>query len=73
MAEFWREMATINGKARALGEALQSSKESFERLFDLPQEIEAVTLEDLHAVAGRFLYRNNATSRCTCARPEDDE
>ena len=60
LASFWREMATINGKASALGRAAVFQG-SFERVFDLPQEIEAVTVDDLRSVAARFLRRNNST------------
>ena len=60
LANFWREMATIDGKAGALGDAAVFQG-SFERVFDLPQEIDAVTVEDLRAVAERFLKRTNAT------------
>ena len=60
LVSFWEEMATINGKAGALGNAAVF-RGSFERVFDIPQEIEAVTVGDLRAVAERFLYRNNAT------------
>ena len=60
LAGFWEEMATINGKAGALGEAAVFLG-SYERVFDIPQEIEAVAAEDLRAAAERYLYRNNAT------------
>ena len=52
--------ATINGKARALGEAAVF-RGSYERMFDLPGEIEGVTAEDLRAVAARVLQEKNAT------------
>jgi zinc protease len=60
LANFWRQLATINGKARSLGEAAVFHG-SYERLFDLPGEIEAVTAEDLRAAAAGVLRRNNAT------------
>ena len=60
LAGFWRDVATINGKAGALGRAAVFSG-AYERLFDLPQEIEAVTADDLRAVAATVLRRNNAT------------
>ena len=60
LADFWREIATIDGKAGALGRAAVFHG-SYERLFDLPQEIEAVTADDLRAVAATVLRRNNAT------------
>jgi len=60
LADFWREIATIDGKAGALGRAAVFHG-TYERLFDLPQEIEAVTADDLRAVAAAVLRRNNAT------------
>jgi zinc protease len=60
LAEFWRELATINGKAQALGVAAVFHG-SYERLFDLPQEIEAVSTDDVRRVAAKILRRNNAT------------
>ncbi len=60
LVDFWDEMATISGKAGALGNSAVF-KGSYERVFDLPQEIEAVTAEDVRAAAERYLYRNNAT------------
>ena len=72
LANFWRQMATINGKARSLGEAAVF-RGSYERLFDLPAEIEAVTAEDLRAVAARVLRRNNATIGTLRAPATEDE
>ena len=60
LAEFWRGLATINGKAQALGGAAVFHG-SYERLFDLPQEIEAVSTDDVRRVAAKILRRNNAT------------
>jgi zinc protease len=60
LADFWRTMATINGKAASLGEAAVF-RGSYERLFDLAQEIEAVSGEQLKAVAGSVFRRSNAT------------
>ena len=60
LANFWREMATINGKASALGRAAVF-RGAYERLFDLPPEIEAVTSEDLRVVAESVFQHNNAT------------
>ncbi|MCK5325747.1 MAG: insulinase family protein, partial [Woeseiaceae bacterium] len=52
LAEFWRGLATINGKAQALGSAAVFHG-SYERLFDLPQEIEAVSTDDVRRVAAK--------------------
>ena len=60
LADFWRTMATINGKAASLGEAAVF-RGSYEKLFDLAQEIEAVSSEELKAAAGSVFRRSNAT------------
>ena len=60
LADFWREMATINGKAAGLGEAAVF-RGSYEKLFDLAKDIEAITGEELRAVGASVLRRNNAT------------
>ncbi len=60
LADFWRTMATINGKAASLGEAAVF-RGSYEKLFDLAQEIEAVSGEELKAAAGSVFRRSNAT------------
>jgi zinc protease len=60
LVDFWRTIATINGKARGLGEAAVFLG-SYEKLFDLAQDIEAVSGDELKAVAARVFRRNNAT------------
>ncbi len=60
LADFWRELATIDGKASALGNYAVFHG-NYEKLFRLPVEIEAVTTEDLRAVAARIFRVNNMT------------
>ena len=60
LAAFWRTMATINGKAASLGEAAVF-RGNYEKLFDLAQEIEAVSGEELKTVAVSAFRRSNAT------------
>ena len=71
LANFWRQLATINGKARSLGEAAVFHG-SYERLFDLPGEIEAITTEDLRTAAS-VLVRNNATIGVLRAPAREEE
>jgi len=59
LAEFWRGLATIDGKAAALGDYAVFHG-SYERLFALPAALDAVTNDDLRAAA-RVLRRDNAT------------
>ena len=72
LANFWRQIATIDGKARALGEAAVF-RGSYERLFDLPGEIEAITAEDLRSAAATVLRRGNATIGVLRAPAGEDE
>jgi len=60
LADFWRSIATINGKAAGLGEAAVFHG-SYERLFDLPEDIETVSPDDIKAVAAAVFRRSNAT------------
>jgi zinc protease len=70
LAEFWGRMATINGKAASLGEAAVFLG-SYEKLFDLAQDIEAVSGDELKAVATRVFRRNNATIGMLIAPAEE--
>ena len=60
LAEFWRELATIDGKASAIGNYAVFHG-NYEKLFRLPADMEAVTREDLRAVAAQVFRVNNMT------------
>ena len=60
LADFWRGLATINGKAAALGN-YEVFHGDYEKLFDLPATVEAVSVEDLSRVAGSVFRENNMT------------
>ena len=60
LADYWRSMATIDGKAAGLGRAAVFHG-GYEKLFDLPGNIEAVSAADLKAVAASVFRRDNAT------------
>jgi len=60
LADFWRGLATINGKAAALGQ-YDVFHGSYEKLFDLPDELGAVTVESLRDVAAELFRTNNMT------------
>ncbi len=73
LVDFWRTMATINGKAAGLGDAAVF-RGSYEKHFDLAKDIEALTGEDLNAVAAGVFYRSNATIGVLSApAPEEEE
>ena len=58
---FWRGMATINGKARALG-TYEVFNGDYRKLFDAPARYEAVTAADVQALASRILRIQNRTT-----------
>ncbi|HEY0943462.1 MAG TPA: pitrilysin family protein [Steroidobacter sp.] len=60
LADFWRGLATINGKAEALG-TFAVLQGGYEKLFDAPRAYEAVTRADIQKVAGELLRQTNRT------------
>ncbi|MBU2676474.1 MAG: insulinase family protein, partial [Gammaproteobacteria bacterium] len=60
LADFWRELATINGKASALGN-FEVFTGSFENLFSLPEDINVITPEQVRAAAARVFRNTNMT------------
>lgn len=56
----WKALATINGKARLLGE-FEVMHGDFRKLFDAPARIDAVTREDVRKVAGELLQQKRRT------------
>jgi zinc protease len=60
MADFWRGMATINGKASALGNA-EVFLGDYERAFTLPDELAAITPSDLQNVAADIFQTDKMT------------
>lgn len=60
LADFWRGLATIDGKARTLGQ-FEVFHDDYEKLFALPDSLEAVTAEDLRNAAAKVFRRSNMT------------
>ncbi|MGI9248793.1 MAG: M16 family metallopeptidase [Woeseiaceae bacterium] len=60
LANFWRELATINGKASALGNFAMFTGR-YENLFSVPENVSAITAAELQAVAANIFRRNNMT------------
>lgn len=60
LADFWRELSTISGKAGALGR-YQVFHGNYEKLFLQPELVEAITTEDLRAVATEVFRVTNMT------------
>ena len=57
LAAFWRGLATINGKADALGH-YEVFLGDYESLFTQPAQMESITVEDLQQAAGIFRTTN---------------
>ena len=60
-AAFWRGMATINGKARALG-TYEVFNGDYRKLFDAPAAYDAVTAADVQTLAKKILRVQNRTT-----------
>ncbi len=60
ITRLWRGFATIDGKARLLGQ-FEVVHGNYRRLFDEPARIEAVTLEDVRAIAAEVLQTRRRT------------
>ncbi len=60
LADFWRGLATIDGKAQALGQyaVLQGG---YQRLFEAPRAYESVTADDIRKLAADLLAPGNRT------------
>lgn len=61
LSAFWRGMATINGKARALGTA-EVFEGDYRKAFDEPTAFEAVTAADVQGLARKILRVQNRTT-----------
>jgi zinc protease len=60
LADFWRGLATVDGKAEALG-TFAVLQGGYERLFDAPRAYESVTTQDIQKVASELLRPTNRT------------
>lgn len=60
LADFWRDISTIDGKADIVGR-YEVFHGDFEKLFELPDRLAAISVADLQAVASAVFRRDNAT------------
>jgi zinc protease len=60
LADFWRGLATIDGKAEALG-SYAVLRGGYQKLFDAPRSYEQVTPEDVKKLAAEILRPSNRT------------
>jgi zinc protease len=61
LADFWRGLATINGKAETLGE-YAVLRGGYQKLFDAPKAYERVAPADIQKLAGELLRTSNRTT-----------
>ena len=60
LADYWRRLTTIDGKAQELGN-YAVLKGGYERLFEVPRAYEAVTAEDVRKLASELLVTSKRT------------
>ena len=60
IADFWRGMSTINGKASAIGNA-EVFLGDYQRAFSLPDELKAIDAQQIQAVAAKTFDRKKMT------------
>jgi len=60
LADFWRDMATIDGKASQLGN-YEVYLADYEKLFALPEAMAAISSDDIRAAAAKVFRADNAT------------
>jgi len=68
LADFWRGLATIDGKAQALGN-FAVLRGGYQRLFDAPRAYESVTVQDIQKLATELLRPGNRTVGLLTAAP----
>lgn len=72
LVDFYREMATINGKANSIG-TYQLFFADYHLLFDAPQKFAAVTVQDIQRVAAQYLRKANRTVGVLAAQEDSHE
>jgi len=70
LADFWRGLATINGKAGAVGD-YEVFHGNYEKLFNLPATLDIITVDDLQDVATQVFDTGNMTVGVLRAPDED--
>tara|TARA_B110000438_G_scaffold269280_1_gene285539 strand:+ start:230 stop:1903 length:1674 start_codon:yes stop_codon:yes gene_type:complete len=72
IADFWRRISTINGKASALGNA-EVFHGDYQHAFSLPNDLSAVSAKQIQAVAAAVFDRNKMTVGVLRAREEGEQ
>ncbi len=69
-SSFWKQIATINGKASLLG-SFEVFEGDYRKLFDSPAAYEKVTREDVQKAAALVFQRNHRTVGVLTSPPEE--
>lgn len=72
LGDFWRGLATVDGKAEALG-SYAVLKGGHQKLFDVPHAYEQVTPEDVKKLAAEILRPSNRTVGVLAAAATNDK
>jgi predicted Zn-dependent peptidase len=72
LVNFYREMATINGKANTIG-TYEFYFGDYQLLFDAPQKFAQVSIEDVQRVAKKYLRKANRTVGILAAQEDSHE
>jgi len=71
IADYWRGLATIDGKASALGNA-EVFLGDYQRAFSLPDELAAISAEQVRQVAATAFDRRKMTVGVLRSPAEED-
>ncbi len=71
LVELYRSLETINGKANSLG-TYEVFFGDYRKMFEAPQHFEAVTIDDIKSIAGKYLHVKNKTSGYLLPTPKAD-
>ena len=72
LVDFYREMATINGKANTIG-TYQLFFDDYALLFNAPEKFAQVTVADIQRVAKQYLRKANRTVGVLAAQEDSNE
>jgi zinc protease len=72
VADYWRGLSTINGKAAALGRA-EVFFGDYQQAFSLPADLDAVTAEEIQQTAAAVFKQNNMTIGVLRSPEKEDE
>ena len=72
IADYWRELSTIDGKASALGRA-EVFMGDYQQAFSLPEQLAAISGEEVQAVAAEIFNRNSMTVGVLRSLPQENK